>query len=582
MTSSLNTLTHPRLLHAGHGSKGLQARRASRVSNARRTLPELLAVLAALTLTQAAVSAQEPKFYPDDPVLADTALLNVSDEPRELELSDLFDRFGHIFGDVGEGGGEAQNVNTLDEVPDGNWFVNRHGVKRLSIEELRVGPNTTDGPNPNAPWRVFRSKSQGLTPGFQIIDDVGDRYIIKFDPVEVPELASGAEVIATKLFHALGYHTPQNHIVRVRPENFVIESGTTLEDRFGDERELTPERLARVLRGVPRLPDGRLRVTASKHLDGQPLGPFRYFDTRSDDPNDVIPHEHRRELRGLRLFAAWTNHDDTRAQNTQDSWVEDGGVRYVRHHLLDFGSTFGSGSVEIQLANLSFQYFLDMGEIKRNFYGLGLRAPKYRSVEWPEFPKYQSVGRWESVAFEPEEWKNDYPNPAFVRMTDRDAFWAAKILMRFTEEELLAVVRTGEYSDKDAERYFYQVLVERQQKSGRYAMTRVNPLDEFALTGSAVEFVNLAERYGFVATGTRYQTSWSLYLNETGAVLGLTEPTTGGDTVLPLPSTPRLTGDTYLMAEIRSMHPNFPAWNRPVRVYVRPDGGSFDLVGIDR
>ena len=111
-------------------------------------------------------------------------------------------------------------------MPNGNWFVNRHGRRRLTLEELTRGPNTTDGPNPDAPWRVFQSKSQGLTPGFQIIDDVGDRYIIKFDPVEAPELASAAEVIATKLFYAIGYHTPQNHIVRVRPENFVIEAGT--------------------------------------------------------------------------------------------------------------------------------------------------------------------------------------------------------------------------------------------------------------------------------------------------------------------------------------------------------------------
>ena len=545
-------------------------------------LMTVAAALTTLTMTSVAASAQEPKFYPDDPVLVDTVLLDVSEEPTEMELSDLFDRLGHIFADVGEGGGEAQNVNTLDEVPNGNWFVNRHGVRRLSLEELVRGPNTTEGPNPDAPWRVFRSKSQGLTPGFQIIDDVGDRYIIKFDPVEVPELASGAEVIATKLFYAMGYHTPENHIVRVRPENFMIEAGTTLEDQFGDERELTAERLTRVLNGVPRLPDGRLRVTASKYLEGQPLGPFRYYGTRSDDPNDVIPHEHRRELRGLRLLAAWTNHDDTRAQNTQDSWVEQDGRRHIRHHLLDFGSTFGSGSVEIQLANLSFQYWLDMSEVKSNFLGLGLRAPRYRSVKWPEFPKYQSVGRWESAAFDPEAWKNDYPNPAFVRMTDRDAFWAAKILMRFTAEELLAIVRTGEYSDPEAERYFHQILVERQQKSGAYAMARINPLDEFALTSTGLEFVNLAERYGFASAATRYETSWSLFVNGTGAVRGLSEPTTSGDTVLPLPTDATLTENTFLMAEIRSLHPDFPAWATPVRVYLRPNGGRFDVVGIDR
>ena len=255
------------------------------------------------------------------------------------------------------------------------------------------------------------------------------------------------------------------------------------------------------------------------------------------------------------------------------------GTNLPRHGKKDYG---GSGSVEIQLANLSFQYWLDMSEVKRNFFGLGLRAPRYRSVEWPEFPKYQSVGRWESVAFDPEAWKNDYPNPAFVRMTDRDAFWAAKILMRFTAEELLAIVRTGEYSDPEAERYFHQTLVERQKKSGRYAMARMNPLDEFSLTNAGLSFANLAERYGFAAAGTRYETSWSLYANDTGAVVDLSEPMTGSDTVLTLPTDAPLTGNSYLMAQIRSLHPDFPAWAAPVRVYLRPNGGRFDLVGIDR
>ena len=40
----------------------------------------------------------------------------------------------------------------------------------------------------------------------------------------------------------------------------------------------------------------------------------------------------------------------------------------------------------------------------------------------------ESVGRWEGTSFDPEGWKNDYPNPAFVRMTPRDAFWAAKLV----------------------------------------------------------------------------------------------------------------------------------------------------------
>ena len=115
--------------------------------------------------------AQQPKFYPDDPVLMDHDNLDVPEEPAEIELSDMFDRFGHIVADLGSPElTEAENVNTLDEVPDSSWFTNRHGVKRLTIPELIRGPNTLDGPDMSVPWQVFRSKIGGLTPGFQIID----------------------------------------------------------------------------------------------------------------------------------------------------------------------------------------------------------------------------------------------------------------------------------------------------------------------------------------------------------------------------------------------------------------------------
>ena len=290
-------------------------------------------IVVGLTVT---ADAQERKFYPDDPLRVDRDTIDTPEQPAVIELSDMFDRFGHIFGEIGSSEwGEAENVNTLDEVPDSSWFINRHGTERMSLDDLVRGPDSGDGPDPNETWAIFRSKSQGLTPGFEIIDEQGDRYIIKFDPLDLPELASAAEVISTKFFYAMGYNTPENYIIHVDPANFFIRPGTTLEDEFGDEVPLTQWRLDRMLRRVSRT-DGRLRVTASKYLPGLPLGPFRYYDTRSDDPNDVILHENRRELRGLRVVAAWLNHDDTRAHNTQDVWVEDEARHYIRHHMLDF------------------------------------------------------------------------------------------------------------------------------------------------------------------------------------------------------------------------------------------------------
>lgn len=542
--------------------------------------------MALALLAPVAFSGQGGKFYPDDPLRVDNDKLDVPQMPEEIELSDLYDRFGHMFHDWGRSpiGAEAANVNTLDEVPDSSWFVNRIGGRDMSLEELRRGSNRGSGPDPRETWTVFRSKSQGLTPGFQIYDEKGDRYIIKLDPIEVPELASAAEVVSSKIFHAIGYNTPENYIVRVDPERFRIEPGTEVEDSFGDKMPLTPFRLRRMIRRVPRLEDGTMRVTASRYLDGVPLGPFRYYETRSDDPNDVIPHEDRRELRGLRLIAAWLNHDDTRAHNTQDSYVEENGSHYVRHYLLDFGSTLGSGSVDMQFEYLSFQYTIDLREAKKNLLGLGFRVPEYRHAEWPDFPEYAAVGRLESERFDPETWKNDYPNPAFVRMTARDAFWAAKILMRFTREGLAAIVETGEYTRAEDAAYLIDTIVARQQKAGRFGINVINPLDAFTLRGGELAFENLSERYGFVEADTSYEVGWSTYDNETGATAALQSVTTVSAKRLPLPRVADRDRRLFLRCEIRSLNEENPHWATTVAVYLRPtgEGADYEVVGVER
>jgi len=478
------------------------------------------------------------------------------------------------------------NVNTLDEIPDSSWYTNRHARRRLSLEELVRGPDLAPPPDASGTWTVIGGKSQGITPGLTIVDQKGERYLIKLDPSHVPELATAAEVVGTKLFYALGYNVPQNFLVRFDPSHLAIRPGTTVDSAYGGEIELTPRRLRWMLRNSPRGADGRIRAVASKFIEGRPLGPFRYHGTRTDDPNDVIPHEHRRELRGLRLFAAWTNHDDTRSHNTHTSWVEADGRHFVRHYLLDFGSTFGSGSVDLQLPNLGFSYWLDVGEVKAQAAGFGLRVPRYRKVEWPEFPEQEAVGRWEGDAYDPLEWRNDYPNPAFMRMTPRDAFWAAKILMALTPEELLAITETGAYSNPENARYFHRVLVERQRKTGKFGINLVNPLDEFALADDGLVFANLSERHRFIEPGsTRYRVRWMLYDNRAAAVRApLGTPATLTEPRAPLPEPRRYLNDRdlLLMAELSSLHPDHPHWERPVRVYLRSTGARYEVVGIER
>src|SRR6185369_1328134 len=108
---------------------------------------------------------------------------------------------------------------------------------------------------------------------------------------------------------------------------------------------------AEVLATATRRPDGKLRVSASRFIEGEPTGTWRTEGTREDDPNDVIPHEDRRELRGERFLAAWTNHWDSRGPNSFDAFTRaPGGGGYVVHYFLDFSDSLGSTAIRTQWA----------------------------------------------------------------------------------------------------------------------------------------------------------------------------------------------------------------------------------------
>ncbi|HSR54415.1 MAG TPA: hypothetical protein VLV83_26620 [Acidobacteriota bacterium] len=569
-----------------------------------------LSVLAAASLWTLAqeLPGKQPKFFPDDPVWEDEDNLDVPRKPSEIELSDLFDRFSNTFHDFGsDEWGEADNVNTLDEVPDSSWFTNRHGLRRLSIEELVRGPNTGPGPDPSQPWTIFRGKQQGITPGFHVIDDKGARYVVKFGTRSDPRLSTAAEVIATKILYAVGYHVPENYIVYMDPSTLRIKPGTTVTDSYGDEVPLTQGRLRQMLRKATAEPDGTYRIIASKYIEGEPLGPFRYYGRRSDDPNDLYPHEQRRELRGLRLISAWINHDDSRAHNTQATWVEENGKHYVRHYLIDFGSTFGSGTAVVQDPSLTFSTWMDGGQMADNALGFGFHVPEYRKVEWPDLDRYSAVGRFESEHFDPAAWYEEYPNAAFVRESQRDAFWAARLTMRFSQDELRAIVHTGQFNDPDQEAYFLKTLIERQRKCGAYGILPLNPLDEFRLTGNAIEFTNLAEEYSLGssqapapgpassaagassraasssagASPSTYQARWGIYDNAADQHKPLGDPSTHDQASIPIASAD-LGENEFLTLTLLTENPFHPDWKREVRLYLRSAPDGYRLAGIDR
>jgi hypothetical protein len=408
----------------------------------------------------------------------------------------------------------ASNVNALDEVPDSSWYTNRHHIHRMSIAELQRGPNR--GPGPDFSTAVItQAKPGGITPGMMLKDATGQSYLVKFDDASYPNLRSGAEVISTKILYAAGYNVPENYIAYIDPKDLKIGDDVEFTDpNTKQKRPLTKDDLEGMLRGAGQAPDGRFRVMASKILSGKPKGPFPQVGLRTDDPNDLIPHEHRRELRALRLISSWINNWDLKEGQSLDVYVEESGRKFLRHYLLDFGSSLGSGFDPAEYYH-GHEYALDVGSVAKEIFSLGLfesANEKRALIISPE------VGSFTAAEFHPGDWKPNFPSVMLANMDDYDAFWATRVILSFSEEELKSIVETAEYTGPTTNNYMLQTLLDRRSMVARYWLEKVDGLSEFSVArardGVAIKFSDLMVNYNLAAghsTDYTYQVSGGSY-----------------------------------------------------------------------
>jgi hypothetical protein len=538
------------------------------------------AIVAAAALSTIA-GAQKARFYPDDPLARVPDTQDASKVMRK-EVNLVYDEASNLFGKPGDVdmNRRAQSINTIDEVPDSSWFTNRIlGGRPMTADDVARGPNTGEGPAPGK-WTVSAGKSDGVTPGFTIIDTAGARWFIKFDPRNWREMMSGAEVTTTKLFHALGYNVPENHVTRLTRDMLTIGETAKITAVDGAESRLTDRDIDRLLRMAAQESDGSYRVVASRAVEGRPVGPFLYHGTRSDDPNDIVPHEHRRELRGLRVFSAWTNHVDTKAINSLDTLVEQDGRTIVRHHLIDFGSTLGSASIKPREYDEGHHYIYDPGQTLKGIFGLGLYVP---SFHFADYPGIRSVGHFSADRFDPSEWKPRVPNPAFIRARPDDTFWAARRVMAFTDEMIRAAVRTGRYTDPAAEKHIADTLIARRDAIGRDWLTDVNPIVDPVLDASgSLKFVNAAVAAGVAKAPASYEVSWFTFDNATGTSTAIGAPVTSAGEQATAPSDLPTASGAFVRVQIRAVEAPHSSWTVPVQAFFARDGQGWKLVGFER
>jgi hypothetical protein len=536
--------------------------------------------LAAAVAFTAYTSAASPKFYPDDPLWRDRDTEDAASmKPLDVDL--LVDLTYNLFGKPGDPASvPAKDVNTLGEVPDSSWFTNRAGHRPLTPEEVAAGPDVTTGPAAGA-WTITASKSDGVTPGFTIKDANGQIWFLKFDPPGYRGMATGTEVVVTKLLWALGYNVPENHVAYMKREQLVIGDGAKFTPAGGKKRPMRQTDIDDLLARADHERDGSYRIVASQAVPGKPIGRIRFYGTRPDDPNDIVPHEHRRELRGYGVFAAWLNHVDAKAINSLDTLITENGRSFVRHYLLDFGSSLGSGGVAPADYWAGYEYLLQPHEVLKQMVGAGFYIPKWRTEP---FYEARSIGRLprNNADFDPELWKPRVPNQAFLHARADDKFWAAQKLMALNTAILRAAVRAGDFGDPESEEFLVRALAERRDAIGRKYHTAMNPIADPALDhDGTLTFRNAAVDADFAKAPAGYRAIWSTFDNATGETRQIGETTARTpriDAPEDLPCAPGV----FIKVRLSSVGAAEVSWETPVDAYFRHQDGGWQLVGFER
>lgn len=321
-------------------------------------------------------------------------------------------------------------------VADSSFFTNRD-IARMSPADVRWGPTQPSQQLATPPLTITKIKDEGKTAGFFVTDAKGQRFLLKLDIAGYPDLVTGAEVVTSKLLYLLGYYVPSYEIIEVAVEDLAVSA--RVED--GEEE------LREALEG--RLRDGRLRASASRLLDGEVLGPFRFKQ-----------HRDCAECRALKIACAWVNHTDTKDHNTLMVWTGTQAVGY----LIDFGTSLGADAARgPKRPCQGWHYDVDLTHAAAELLTFGLHddgCPTQEAVI------SQAEGRFPS-AVDPRHWKPYAPNLAFEELTEPEARWMAARIAQVSRAQLEAAVAAGAYHDPDDAERLVEILQRRQQAIGQ-------------------------------------------------------------------------------------------------------------------
>jgi hypothetical protein len=202
-------------------------------------------------------------------------------------------------------------------------------------------------------------------------------------------------------------------------------------------------------------------------------------------------------------------------------------------------------------------------------------------IDYPDdMPK--AVGRLEAESFDPETWKPEYPNPAFRNMRPDDAFWAARIVSKFGEREVRAIVEKAQFSEPAATEYMTRTIMARRDKVLRTWLNQVNPVVDLTLSPDGVlSFANAAIDAGAATPAESYTLQWFRFDNAIDEKTNVGEALTVTTLTAHAPAAV-LQGQEYIGVVITARHASLPAWSKPATFYFRREPGGWKWVGAER
>jgi hypothetical protein len=430
---------------------------------------------------------------------------------------------------------DALDANSHDQVAASSWH--RGDAPEMDL----LGGYAADGP-PVPPFAARDDAPGTDTPDAELVyDGRGLRYELQYDVPGREGMRTTAALAASRLVHALGYRTPEAHLVE-----------------FDDGRRAV----------ATRWPPG----------DGVDLGPTPIVSLREDDPNDRLEHLDRRTLRALFHVTAWLDMHRLRPRNLRDVYLGVAGFGHVEHFLVGLDGALG---VDNYLEAVKWAENPDRED--SNFFlrvfSLGLSPKPPGLLPTTEFA---SVGLMTDLLL-PDEWDMSPPFEPTDRLVAGDAYWIAKRISLVDAATIDAALAAGKLEAGPAKELRARIR-QRQRAVVAHGYEQTTPCDVWRVVrrmkkrGARIEVLDRALLQGIAPVSQRsYRVR---YLDDAGDELAADRgvAATGVVTAVPLPDA--LWETDYAVVEVLALRGG-EEMPRPLQVHLRlTPGGRLRLVGV--